>query len=146
MGLLDSLARQVGGNLLGGAAQPAFLAQLLQEAGGLRGLASRFEQAGLADTFASWVGSQPNQRLDATQLAAALGRENLDQLASRVGLDRSLVGAAMAQLLPLVVDQLTPEGKIPEQSPAPSQLQQALEQAMRQAASSFFGRSTSPRP
>jgi uncharacterized protein YidB (DUF937 family) len=140
MGLLDTLARQVGGNLLGAAGQPAFLAQLLQEAGGLPGLAQRFEQAGLGEVFGSWVGRGPNQRIDAAQLVTALGAENLDNLARRVGLDRNLIGAAMISVLPAVIDRLTPDGTLPKDTPQPQQLQEALSEAMKQAASAFFGR------
>jgi uncharacterized protein YidB (DUF937 family) len=143
MGLLDTLARQVGGSLLSGAMQPTFLAGLLDQAGGLNGLAKRFEDAGLGAIYQSWVSAGDNQRIEPAQLLQALGEERLVALANQVGLDRTMVLSAMAQLLPSVIDQLTPDGSLPAQNPQPAQLQTALQKALQQAAGAFFRRSGS---
>ncbi|MEY2842765.1 MAG: hypothetical protein RI920_802, partial [Pseudomonadota bacterium] len=76
MGLLDSIAGQVLGSLgNGGAANSApgglmdVVGNLLNnQQGGLSGLISAFEQNGLGNVVASWVGTGQNLPISAEQL------------------------------------------------------------------------------
>ena len=63
MGLFDALAKQAIGSMLGGNSNPPseILSGLLSQAGGLSGLMGKFDQAGLKDTFSSWVSTGENK-------------------------------------------------------------------------------------
>ena len=58
MGLLDSVLGAVSGKTDSGGANAlvGVLGGLLQQSGGLQGLASKFSQGGCGNVFASWVG------------------------------------------------------------------------------------------
>lgn len=126
MGLLDGLAGQVLGNVLGGE-QQGLGARLLELAvnlvrntpGGLDGLVQQFRAAGLADAVASWIGTGQNVAIDGDQLAAALGSETVDDVASRVGIPRQEAASELAVILPRLIDQLTPDGRVPQGDPLP---------------------------
>jgi uncharacterized protein YidB (DUF937 family) len=49
-------------------------------------------------------------------LAQALGSQRVDRLSQQVGLSTSQGAAILAALLPLLIDRLTPDGQVPEQS------------------------------
>ncbi len=112
MGLLD----QIAGGLLGqGAQQDGLLgsvSQLINQQGGLSGLVEKFQQGGLGDVVASWVGTGANQPISADQLQQVLGSGPLADIAGKLGVSPDEVGGHLAQLLPQVVDKLTPNGSI----------------------------------
>jgi uncharacterized protein YidB (DUF937 family) len=141
MGLLDSL---FGGSTAGlitrvlAAAQSAQAStgvntsQILQSlvgliehptTGGLSGLLQSFEAAGLGREVASWLGTGANLPVTADQVSSALGEPRLQEIATRLGLPPSSIAAALAHVLPSVIDQLTPNGQLP---PA-GELQKGLE-------------------
>ncbi|MBL8460179.1 MAG: DUF937 domain-containing protein [Zoogloea sp.] len=122
MGLLDQLAGQVLGSLAGGA-QGGGQSPLLQlvlnliqnSEGGLGGLLSKLHQAGLGDQVSSWVGTGQNLPISAEQLGQALGGvDGLGDMAAQLGLPQEQVAGQLAQLLPQVIDGLTPNGQLPE--------------------------------
>lgn len=121
MGLLDQLAGQVLGSLAGGA-QGGGQSPLLQlvlnliqnSEGGLGGLLSKFNQAGLGDQVASWVGTGQNLPVSAGQLGQVLGGAGgLGDMAAQLGLPQEQLAGQLAQLLPQVIDGLTPNGQLP---------------------------------
>jgi uncharacterized protein YidB (DUF937 family) len=116
MGLLDGLAGQVMGQVLGsqqgGNAVLGMVTQLLQDNGGLGGLLQKFEQSGMADHVASWVGRGANMPVDASQVVAALGSGALGNLAAKFGIPADQVADALATALPQAVDHLTPTGQV----------------------------------
>nr|WP_315429105.1 YidB family protein [uncultured Albidiferax sp.] len=81
--------------------------------GGLGGLADKFSQAGLGDVLASWVGSGQNQPISGDQLSNVLGSDALAGIAAQLGLQPQEAAGQLAQVLPGVVDQLTPQGQAP---------------------------------
>lgn len=81
--------------------------------GGLPGLISAFQRAGLGDVANSWVGSGANRPVTGAQIEQALGSDTLRQLASSAGVDASQVSGLLAQVLPEVVNQVTPRGSVP---------------------------------
>ncbi len=136
MGLLDGIMGQVAGSLLGGgggqfgqlgslvsslsggnASQAGNLlaaaASLLQQNGGLTEVLAKFEQAGLGSAAQSWVGTGPNASIDADQLTNVLGSGAIGQVASQLGMSNGQAGSALAQLLPEIINQLTPQGQVP---------------------------------
>lgn len=61
----------------------------------------------------SWIGSGANQPISADQLSGALGADVLAKVAGPLGLDASQLSGQLAQVLPGLVDQLTPNGRAP---------------------------------
>ena len=83
--------------------------------GGLGGLLGKLQQAGLGDAVNSWIGNGQNLPVDANQLGAALGKEAVSELARHTGLDEGQLRAGLSQVLPVVIDKLTPHGRMPTQ-------------------------------
>jgi uncharacterized protein YidB (DUF937 family) len=82
--------------------------------GGLQGLIQTFQSKGLGDIISSWVGTGQNLPVSGEQLKTGLGADLIGQLASKVGLSPEVATSKLTELLPTLVDKLTPEGKIPE--------------------------------
>lgn len=85
-----------------------------QQTGGLQGLVQRFTQSGLGDVVSSWVSTGPNLPVSGGQIHSALGSEAISSLAQRAGIAPDTASSMLAQVLPGIVDKLTPEGQIPE--------------------------------
>jgi uncharacterized protein YidB (DUF937 family) len=83
-------------------------------AGGLSGLLSAFEQAGLGQVAQSWMGSGPNQPVSPQQLQNVFGQGQVQSMASQAGMEPNSFLAQLAQHLPNAVDGATPEGRLPE--------------------------------
>jgi uncharacterized protein YidB (DUF937 family) len=83
--------------------------------GGLGGLVRQFQQNGFGDAINSWINTGPNKTVAPSQVSDALSPEIVDMLSQRTGLPRDQVVSILSQVLPQVVDQLTPEGRLPTQ-------------------------------
>ncbi|MFT4178260.1 MAG: OmpA family protein [Thermomonas sp.] len=87
--------------------------------GGFAGLRKRFEDAGLGDLFASWIGKQPGDNvLQPDQFSAGFGETASHQIAQRLGIAPALVNVAGATLLPKIIGLVTRGGVIPIARPA----------------------------
>lgn len=82
--------------------------------GGFAGFLNRFRQVGLSDTAQSWVHSGANTPLSYEQLESALGEETLKNISGQVGLEYEKTVSAAAFMIPHIVDQLSPEGVVPQ--------------------------------
>jgi uncharacterized protein YidB (DUF937 family) len=80
---------------------------------GLGGLLERFQQSGHGNVSRSWVGDGQNQPVQPNQLGTVLGPNILKTLAQRSGLSEDELTKQLSQILPGVVDKLTPSGRIP---------------------------------
>ena len=96
---------------LGSAAVAGGLGGLL--AGGLGSLLQGMHQRGLGDVAESWVGHGQNRAVDPRQLADAIGPETLGEISRETGLSEEEFLPQLSQMLPSVVDQLTPDGRLP---------------------------------
>jgi uncharacterized protein YidB (DUF937 family) len=115
MGLLDSIVGAVGGKMEGAHGANALVGVfggLLQQSGGLEGLANKFSQGGCGNVFASWVGLGENQTISGAQVQNCLGSEQVKALATKMGIDPAQATSVLAEFLPKVVDKLTPTGKV----------------------------------
>jgi uncharacterized protein YidB (DUF937 family) len=115
MGLLDSLLGSASGkDTQSGEANPLIgaLGGLLAQSGGLQGLASKFAQSGQGNAFQSWVGMGDNQPVSNHQIQNALGSEQVNAIATRMGVDPAVASTFLAEYLPKIIDKLTPAGKI----------------------------------
>ena len=88
---------------------------------GLDGVLQRLRNHGYHKAVVSWVGHGANHPLTPAQLSLALGPQ-IRALATRSGLSAESVAEQLANLLPQVVDLLTPNGRLPEPSRAPAAL------------------------
>ena len=95
------------GGLLGGAAAGSVLS------GGLGNLIKEFQDSGHGRAAQSWVGTGPNQEIAPNELADALGGDTLDALTRQTGMGRTDLLAGLSQHLPDLIDQLTPNGRLP---------------------------------
>ena len=82
--------------------------------GGLNNLISQFGAKGLGDVVGSWVGTGKNLPVSPDQLKGVLGDDTVKNIASKLGMDSNAVTSQLSNLLPDVVDKLTPDGKVPE--------------------------------
>lgn len=126
MGLLDSVLGSAMGALTGGGqgAGGAVLMQVLGSLmggrggvagglGGLGGLLQQLQQGGLGDAVQSWVSTGQNQPISADQLHSALGGDRVSAMAQQAGMSQDDLMGQLAQVLPQVVDHLTPGGELP---------------------------------
>jgi uncharacterized protein YidB (DUF937 family) len=113
MGLFDNIAGAVLGKMMGdkGAMAQAAL-EMFNQHGGLEGVLEKFNQAGLGNVVASWVGKGENMPILPNQIAEALGGATIADMAVKLGLTPEMLSAQIAEHLPSVVDRLTPNGKV----------------------------------
>ena len=81
--------------------------------GGLGGLLNKLEQGGLGDVTKSWVGSGQNQPVSPGQLGPALGPSIIKMLSQKSGISEEDITKQLSQVLPGLVDKLTPSGRLP---------------------------------
>lgn len=117
MGLLDDLVGSLGNNS-NGSGQGNQLQQLMaiwnwvQEQGGVQVLLEKFQQGGLGQVLNTWIGSGNNQSIDGGEIQNALGQDQLQSLADKLGTDVNGASGTLAALLPQVIDKLSPQGHI----------------------------------
>ena len=86
---------------------------LLGSVGGIQGLLQKANDAGLGGVVSSWVGTGPNQAIDASQVTQLLGNDTVKGIASKFGIDVNQAAPLVAGMLPVIVDKLTPHGEVP---------------------------------
>jgi uncharacterized protein YidB (DUF937 family) len=120
MGLFDSIAGEVLGALSN--ANPEHHAGLLDavsgllnnpQVGGVGGLIEAFEKQGLGGVIASWVGTGQNLPISPEQLQAVLGDAHVQEIAQKLGISTQDVASHLSQLLPSLIDKMTPNGQVP---------------------------------
>ena len=119
MSLLDDLENKAANTMLGGSSNPlatGLLQMINSTPGGLSGLVQSFHEKGLGSIAASWVGTGQNLPITADQIQHVLGSDQVKQLAAKAGISPDAAGTALSQLLPNLVDKLTPNGQMPQHS------------------------------
>ena len=124
MGLLDGLLGQVMGGMMGGGTAQAqgqgqnpllqMALQMLQQNGGLSGMLGKLQQAGYGQQAQSWIGTGQNMPIDPGALGQIFGQGQLGQIAQQLGVSQEEASGGLAQMLPQVMDQMTPQGQIPD--------------------------------
>ena len=114
MSLLDNLMGALGGHE-GGADLSGLIENIAGQgaAGGVGGLVEAFQKGGLGAVAQSWVSSGANLPISAEQIQAVLGSGAVGQFAEKLGVDPQVGAAKLAELLPTLVDKLTPGGQLP---------------------------------
>lgn len=119
MGLLDSVIGALSGvrSSSGRGDLLSAVLRLLADDGdgpGIEGLHDRFRRSGLADTLQSWISRGANMPIEPAELRRVLGEDTIAALAQQQGLSQAATADRLAQMLPFVVDKLTPNGRLPE--------------------------------
>ncbi|MDE2000737.1 MAG: DUF937 domain-containing protein [Burkholderiales bacterium] len=122
MGLFDSIAGDLLGSISNVSAEHHAglldaVSGLLNnpQVGGVSGLIEAFERQGLGGVIASWVGSGQNLQISPEQIQAVLGDEHIQGIAQKLGLSTQDVASHLSQLLPSIIDKMTPNGQVPAQ-------------------------------
>lgn len=119
MGILDTLGQAAG--LTGGGstttapqgAVAAVLQMLQSQPGGVMGVIQQFERAGLGGVAQSWLTSGSNLPVSGQQVQNVLGSGPVGQVSEQLGVPREQAASHIAQLLPLLLDHLSPNGQAP---------------------------------
>ena len=82
--------------------------------GGLQKILGRLQEGGKGAKGQSWVSTGPNEPVDAADIREALDEQELAQIAQQLGVSEDEAAEAVAQVLPDVVDQATPDGELPD--------------------------------
>jgi len=101
----------------GGQAQNPLLRmalQVLQQNGGVEGILDKFRQGGYADQAASWQSTGQNIPIPGSALQEVLGTGAIGQIAQQLGMSHGDAAGGLAQVLPQLIDQFTPNGNVPD--------------------------------
>jgi uncharacterized protein YidB (DUF937 family) len=116
MGLFDQLLGGIVGQLGTGQQKGSLMdlatSVIQSQPGGLGGLVDRFKSAGLGEQADSWVGTGANRTVSGDQVTTVLGSSNIAAMAQKLGVNPQMAGTALAALLPVIIDHLTPKGQV----------------------------------
>ena len=122
MGVIDQiLSGATGSAQTAAAGNPMATVQMVMSLinrfpGGMQGLLHKLSASGLQAQVQSWIGGGANQSVTGDQVIQALGSEHLQPVAQQFGVEQAQVANSLADLLPDVVDRLTPDGRADEGS------------------------------
>ncbi len=137
MGFLDQLKEGLAGKLGLGSGGNSFLEQAIglinnPATGGLGGLIETFKSKGLGEFINSWVGTGENKLISPDQIQDALGADKVQQVAEEVGVSKEEASKKLSEILPQIIDRLTPNGNLPDMS--------KLEDGLRMLKDKFFAK------
>jgi len=95
------------GNLLAAAMS------MLQQHGGLAAVLDRFRESGMARHADSWVSPGANLPISGDQVQQVFGEPSISRVASQMGQSPGQTSSVLAQLLPELINHLTPQGQVP---------------------------------
>lgn len=112
MSIFGSLGGLVGNllNQYGGAEGVA--SQVLNQMGGVQGVLDKLQQSGLGGQVSSWLGKGPNEPISPQDVTNALGHGPVADVAAKLGIPPEQLSQVMAQVLPGLVDRLSPNGHV----------------------------------
>ena len=117
MGLLDNLESMAMGKLAGSNPEAAAVLQMIQNhPGGISGMVQAFHTNGLGGVINSWISTGQNQPVSSAQIEQVLGCAPVQALAQKLGIDPNQASSILSQMLPTVIDKLSPNGTVPDQS------------------------------
>ena len=138
-GMLGGRARSRAGGL--GGNRGALIAMLLpfamqwvQRNGGLGAVLKRVQDRGYSRQANSWVSTGDNQHLEPQAMDEIVGTEEISRLSQQLGVPQEEVKQGFAEILPEMVNQLTPEGQVrPEADDVLQESIPLVEQELRRA-------------
>ena len=115
MGILDNLSNAVGGGDSSSSSLTGHVLDMIKNhPGGIAGLVQSFQSNGLGSIVSSWIGTGQNLPVTGDQVESALGSDKIASLAAKAGISPDQAKSALSQILPQVVDRLSPNGQIPQ--------------------------------
>ena len=124
MGLLDSLLNMAAGSTKATKSNQNAVSTIMEvliqnkQSGGLDGLIGTLTKGGLGNVVDSWISTGKNKSVKTSQLNNVLSSDLVSQIASRLGISNTAALGMVAKFLPLIIDKLTPDGKVTAQSSA----------------------------
>ncbi len=103
------LGGMLGGMLGGGQANVS-----APNMGGLGGILDAFQKGGLGHIADSWVSQGDNMPVTGDQVSEVFGNDKISAMASQLGMSHGDVSGGLAQILPQLVDRVTPNGQVPQ--------------------------------
>jgi uncharacterized protein YidB (DUF937 family) len=88
----------------------------IQRNGGVGAVLDKFKQQGYGRQTQSWVSTGQNDGIDEQAVQQVVGQGELQQMAQRLGVPEDEVAQAFAEIMPEMVDKLTPQGQLPQQA------------------------------
>ncbi|MBC5782092.1 DUF937 domain-containing protein [Ramlibacter sp. USB13] len=88
----------------------------VQKNGGMGAVLDRFKQQGFGRQAQSWVDTGDNDGIDERAVEQVVGQGELQQMAQRLGVPEHEVAQAFAEIMPQMVDKLTPDGQVPREA------------------------------
>jgi uncharacterized protein YidB (DUF937 family) len=85
---------------------------MLQQQGGISNVLDMFRRSGMDQHADSWVSNGPNLPISGDQVQQVFGASSLGDIASQLGMSRGQASSAMAQILPELINQMTPNGQL----------------------------------
>jgi len=114
MQLFEIAQELLGGQAPGAGDMVGTVTQVLNNRpGGLDGVLQSLQNGGLGDAVGSWIGPGQNAPVSGEQVQGALGSGVVQDLASKLGISTTAASAHLSQLLPGIIDHLTPNGEVP---------------------------------
>jgi uncharacterized protein YidB (DUF937 family) len=118
MGLFDNVVKAATGTAPAADGSQSSLASaalsMLSSCGGISGLLQQFNSKGLGNIVSSWISTGQNLPITREQLQSGLGEEQIKAIAAKAGISPEAANAGLAQILPQMVDRLTPNGQVPQ--------------------------------
>ncbi len=101
----------------------------IQKNGGLSGVLAKFNNNGLGNKAQSWVNvDTDNDGIDAQDVLGLFGQEEIQKACQQTGASQNDVCQGIAELLPQVVNDLTPDGTLDNENVANDEISQLLQQ------------------
>lgn len=113
MGILDEITAKLGGQQ-GQEGGLASMQRMLNSSGGLHGLTQKLQQGGLGRQVQSWIGNGENQPVSGQQVQQAMDPQQVDQMSKQSGMSHEDTCDCVAQALPHMVNNATPQGQLPQ--------------------------------
>lgn len=102
------------GDLLGQVLGGAQSAQSQAGMGGLGALLEQLQRSGFGEQARSWVGTGQNLPISPDAMEQVFGRGGVAEIARRAGVTEADASRGLAELLPEVVNHVTPDGDVPD--------------------------------
>jgi uncharacterized protein YidB (DUF937 family) len=137
MGFLDQLTGELSKKLGGGTDAGSLLEHAMSlinnpSTGGLPGLVEAFKNNGLGNIVSSWISTGKNMPISADQILQTLGPDKIQKIAQKLGMSSEDLSQHLSQLLPQIIDKLTPNGNMPNPS--------VLEEGLNMLKKNFLGK------
>ena len=82
--------------------------------GGLGGLLEQLQHAGFGEQVDSWVSRGANKPIPPDAMTQIFGRDGIEQISRQAGISEDEASRGLSELLPEVVDRVTPDGDVPD--------------------------------